>query len=81
MIFQINKKEKEVQGIFPTDAKLETSTYDKIEKWLIDYPIVNVKLFLSRFQFIQNGRIQSYVAYGIIFIIFILVLTVFSVLS
>lgn len=81
MIFQINKKEKEVQGIFPTDAKLETSPYDKIEKWLIDYPIVNVKLFLSRFQFIQNGRIQSYVAYGIIFIIFILIITVFNILS
>jgi len=79
MIFQIKKKEKEVQGIFPTHAHLETSTYDKIEKWLIDYPIINVRHFLGRFLFIQNGRVQSYVAYGIVFIIFIILLTIFNI--
>lgn len=79
MIFQIKKKEKEVQGIFPTRAHLETSTYDKIEKWLIDYPIINVRHFLGRFLFIQNGRVQSYVSYGIVFIVFILLLTIFNI--
>jgi hypothetical protein len=79
MIFQIKKKETEVQGIFPTQAHLETSTYDKIEKWLIDYPIINVKHFLGRFLFIQNGRVQSYVSYGIVFIVFILLLTIFNI--
>ena len=75
MIFQINKKEKEVEGIFPTPAHLETRTYDKIEKWLIDYTTINLRHFLGRFLFIQNGRVQSYVAYGIAFIVFILLLT------
>ncbi|HET7733548.1 MAG TPA: proton-conducting transporter membrane subunit, partial [Paludibacter sp.] len=79
MIFQIKKKEKEVQGIFPTRAHLETSTYDKIEKWLIDYPIINVRHFLGRFLFIQNGRVQSYVSYGIVFIVFILLFTIFNI--
>ena len=76
LLFQIKKKEKELQGIFPTHARLETHIYDKIEKWLIDYPLINLRYFLSRFLFVQNGRVQSYVAYGIVFIIFILILTV-----
>jgi len=79
MIFQMNKKEKEIEGIFPTHAQLETSAYDKIEKWLIDYPILNLKQFLGRFLFIQNGRVQSYVAYGIVFIVFIIMLTIFNI--
>lgn len=81
MFFQTIKKEKALKGIFPAEAHIETSTYDKIEKWLIDYPNINLKYFFSRFLFIQNGRIQSYVAYGIVFVIFILILTVFNILS
>lgn len=80
MLFQINKKEKEVEGIFPTRTHLETSTYDKIEKWLIDYPTNNLKYFLEKFLFIQNGRMQSYVAYGIVFIVVVLMLTAFNIL-
>ncbi len=70
-----------LQGIFPAKANLETHPYDKIEKWLIDYPIINLKYFLSRFLFIQNGRVQSYVAYGIVFIIAMIILTVFNFVS
>ena len=79
MIFQINKREKEINGVFPTHAYLETNTYDKIEKWLIDYPNINLRHFLGRFLFIQNGRVQSYVAYGIVFVVFILLLTIFNI--
>jgi len=72
MIFLVYKKEKEVEGIFPTNAHLETHPYDKIEKWFIDYPITNLKLFLDRFTFVQNGRLQFYILYGILFIISII---------
>jgi len=72
MIFLIFKKEKEVEGIFPTNAHLETRPYDKIEKWFIDYPIINFKLFLGRFRFVQNGKLQFYILYGILFIISII---------
>ena len=72
IIFVIFKKEKEVQGIFPTHAYLETRPYDKIEKWLIDYPTTNLKLFLGRFRFVQNGNLQFYILYGILFIISII---------
>ena len=70
--FLIIKKEKAVEGIFPKAAHLETHPYDKLEKWLIDYPITNFKSFLGRFLFIQNGKLQFYILYGIVFIISII---------
>ncbi len=70
--FLIFKKEKEVEGVFPSAAHLETHPYDKLEKWLIDYPTTNFKLFLGRFRFIQNGKLQFYILYGIVFIIAII---------
>ena len=72
MIFLILKKEKEVQGIFPKEAYLETRPYDKVEKWFIDYPTTNLKLFLGRFRFVQNGKLQFYILYGILFIVSII---------
>ena len=74
MFFLIFKKEKEVKGIFPSEAYLETRPYDKIEKWLIDYPTTNLKLFLGRFRFVQNGRLQFYILYGILFIVSIIII-------
>ena len=70
--FQISKKEKEVEGVFPVAARLETHPYDKLEKWLIDYPTTNFKLFLGRFRFFQNGKLQFYILYGIVFIVAII---------
>ena len=69
IVFLIFKKEKEVEGVFPVAAHLETHPYDKIEKWFIDYPINNFKSFMGRFLFFQNGKLQFYILYGIIFII------------
>jgi formate hydrogenlyase subunit 3/multisubunit Na+/H+ antiporter MnhD subunit len=69
MFFLISKREKEVQGIFPTDAHLETHPYDKVEKWLIDYPVTKLKSFMDKFLFIQNGKLQFYILYGILFIV------------
>jgi formate hydrogenlyase subunit 3/multisubunit Na+/H+ antiporter MnhD subunit len=72
LFFLISKREKEAQGIFPSEAHLETHPYDKIEKWLIDFPTVNFKIFMGRFRFFQNGKLQFYILYGIIFIISII---------
>ncbi len=72
LFFLISKREKETQGIFPSEAHLETHPYDKIEKWLIDFPTVNFKIFMGRFRFFQNGKLQFYILYGIIFIISII---------
>lgn len=72
MFFLISKKEKVVDGIFPENAHYGTHPYDKLEKWLIDIPTESFKYFLSRFRFIQNGKLQFYILYGIIFIISII---------
>lgn len=64
-----SKKEKEVQGIFPTGGKYETHIYDRIEKYFIDKPIAAFKSVLSWFVFLQNGKLQFYILYGIIFVV------------
>jgi formate hydrogenlyase subunit 3/multisubunit Na+/H+ antiporter MnhD subunit len=66
------KKEKNIQDIFPADGFFESHPYDKLEKWLYDTPIMEFKSFMSRFIFLQNGRLQFYILYGIIFIISII---------
>jgi len=73
-LFLIHRKEKEVEGIFPAEAHLETHPYDIIEQGLIDYPIRKFKEFLSLFLFFQNGKLQFYILYGILFIISVILL-------
>lgn len=75
-LFQVflytGKKEKEVHGIFPTGGKFETHPYDKVEQWFIDNPLRINKSFMGRFVFLQNGKLQFYILYGIIFVISVL---------
>jgi len=71
------KKEKEVDGVFPSDGFYESSAYDKIEKWVIDLPIKAFKTFLGRFLFVQNGKLQLYIIYGIIFIVSVICIPIF----
>jgi len=68
----VEKEEKIVQGIFPTEAKYHTHSYDKVEKVLIDKILKLNKNFMGRFTFLNNGRLQFYILYGIIFIITVL---------
>jgi len=72
-----SKTEKEVQGIFPSGGSYETHVYDRIEKYLIDNPIAAYKAFLGRFLFLQNGRLQIYILYGIIFIVSVICIPLF----
>jgi hydrogenase-4 component B len=66
------KKKKEINGIFPVDGWHETHPYDKLEKWLIDSPLLQMRMFFRRFAILQNGKLQLYILYGVVFIIFIL---------
>ena len=45
---------------------------DKIEVWLIRFPIKQLKFLLGRVTFLQNGNPQMYILYGVSFIIIIL---------
>jgi hypothetical protein len=73
----IFKFQKDTDGIFPGNVNYNTHPYDKIEKYLIDNPIKAFKSFLSRFLFLQNGKLQFYILYGIIFIVSIICIPLF----
>jgi len=73
----IDKKEKEVSGIFPIDADYKTHPYDRLEKWLIDIPVRTYKSFMNWFLFLNNGKLQFSILYGVIFIISVICIPLF----
>ncbi len=75
-LFSIHKKKRPVEGIFPTDGWQETHPYDKAEAWLIDLPLRNLKNFIGKFQFLQNGNPQFYVLYGVVFIALVILIPI-----
>jgi len=71
-----NKKEQAIPtDIFPTSGHFESESYDKLENNLIDKPLDAYHKLMDKFSFLQNGKMQFYVLYGIIFIIFTLIIT------
>jgi len=63
---------------FP-DHRIYSSFYlDIIENKIIDPVILLLTRFINMFQFIQNGRIQAYVIYGIVFIMVIFIGTILN---
>jgi hydrogenase-4 component B len=68
----IHTKKKEITDVFPKTGGQETHPYDKAEKWFIDYPLLQLKKFFNRFTFLQNGNLQFYILYGVVFILLVL---------
>ncbi len=68
----IGKHEDEIHGIFPSSGQYHTHPYDKVEKWIIDGPLKFNKSFMGRFVFLNNGKLQFYILYGVIFILAVL---------
>jgi hypothetical protein len=66
------KEEEIVHGVFPSEAKYHTHAYDKIEKSLIDRILRINKNFMAKFTFLNNGKLQFYILYGILFILTVL---------
>jgi len=64
----MNKTRDEIPDIIPAPILAETHYHDKIETGLIDWPVRNLKGFLRRFKILQNGSVQFYVLYGVVFI-------------
>lgn len=65
--------------IFPQTRKHASHYHDFFEFRFI-HTITNQLVYAANyFRFIQNGRIQSYVLYGIVFILFIFILTAFNI--
>jgi len=65
--------------IFPKQKKYISHYHDFFEFRLI-HVVTNQLIYAANyFKFIQNGRIQSYVLYGILFILAIFLLTIFNI--
>jgi NADH:ubiquinone oxidoreductase subunit 5 (subunit L)/multisubunit Na+/H+ antiporter MnhA subunit len=75
-ILDIAKKEVEIGETFPAGKEYETHPSDKIERLLIDKPVGFMSRLGDLFLFLQNGQLQSYILYGIIFISAVLTLPV-----
>jgi NADH:ubiquinone oxidoreductase subunit 5 (subunit L)/multisubunit Na+/H+ antiporter MnhA subunit len=71
-VLSIRKKKKEITGVFPETGGQETHPYDKVEEWFIDYPLNKLKTFFNWFIFLQNGNLQFYILYGVVFISLVL---------
>lgn len=78
MVLLIFKHEKPVEKVFPVTAQYESHPYDRIEHGLIDKPIRGFKSILGKLTFLQNGRLQLYILYGIVFIGLLLVVPVIT---
>ncbi len=74
ILLSIEKDKVEIKGVFPHEGKHETHPYDKSELWLIDYPIERLHRFINAFSFLQNGYLQVYIIYGVVFIASVIVL-------
>ena len=73
----IEKDEVEISEVFPGKKHYETHPYDKIERKLIDEPLKLTDRIIDRFLFLQNGHLQRYILYGIIFITAVICIPLF----
>jgi len=70
----------EKTDLFPKRRTFTSTYFDIFENYLIN-PIINRLRFTTNyFQFIQNGQIQAYVLYGILFIIVVFIGTLFGLI-
>jgi hydrogenase-4 component B len=66
--------------IFPHKRAFSSYYSDIFEKYLISPINSRLRYSMNLFQFIQNGKIQSYVFYGILFIIVVFIGTLFGLI-
>jgi hydrogenase-4 component B len=67
-ILDIEKNDDTISEVFPSVKRYETEPYDKVERIFIDKPLKLLSRFANLFLFLQNGQLQRYIIYGIIFI-------------
>ena len=72
-LLAIVKHKKDVTGVFPGSARHDTHPEDKVELYLIQWPLRKLRVFMGWFSFLQNGKLQFYILYGMIFIIVLVV--------
>lgn len=82
LLFEEKKYTELAQGeIFPENRKYQSHYVDFFEHRFINYITHHLVYAANYFKFIQNGRVQSYVWYGIVFMISIFLMTILNVLK
>ncbi len=61
------------EQLYPEHYTFSTINDDFWEKYIITPPLKWFSFLLNKFKFIQNGKIQSYVIYGLTFIVVVLI--------
>jgi hydrogenase-4 component B len=69
------------EDLYPETRTYSTNYFDVVDKYLILPLARRSKFFLNYFQFIQNGQIQSYVIYGLFFILLIFIGTALGLIN
>lgn len=67
-------------SLYPTTRKFSTYYFDMLEKYVVMPLIKRLTFILNYFQFIQNGKIQSYVIYGLFFLLIVFLGTVLNLI-
>lgn len=67
--------------LYPDYHKYSTHYSDRLERYVITPLAKKTTFILNYFQFIQNGQIQSYVIYGLFFVILIFLGTAFNLIK
>lgn len=65
-----------LEETFPAPRRYRSFYLDIFEAKIIDPSMLLITRFINLFQFIQNGKIQAYVIYGIVFILAIFIGTI-----
>ncbi len=70
------KKSKIISEAYPQEAgETSSESFDKIERNAIEKPLRGYQWLMSHFLFLQNGKLQFYMLYGIIFVLITIILT------
>jgi len=67
-LLSLQKFKKDVVGVFPVKAGHTIHPQDKVEELLINWPLHKFRVFMFKLSFLQNGRLQFYILYGMAFI-------------
>jgi formate hydrogenlyase subunit 3/multisubunit Na+/H+ antiporter MnhD subunit len=81
MIEKKGYHEIEKDEIFPVSRKYRSFYLDIFEAKIIDPALKLLTRFIDLFQFVQNGKIQAYVIYGIVFILAIFIGTILNLFN
>lgn len=77
-VLTFSRRERGVDAIFPAGGHYESHADDKMEKWFVDKPVNGFQWLMSRLLFLQNGKLQVYILYGILFMAAVILIPVFT---